>query len=107
MVVQMISVGESTGALDSMLSKIADFFDDEVDAAVGVNFFIRTLLMVFLEDHRALVVAMYLPIFQMALSWEADLPPRTRVSEKSPEGGRQIPIRLPQADNDLKREHVY
>lgn len=68
MVVQMISVGESTGALDSMLSKIADFFDDEVDAAVaGLTALLEPLLMVFLGGAiGALVIAMYLPIFQMA-----------------------------------------
>jgi type IV pilus assembly protein PilC len=68
MVVQMISVGESTGALDSMLSKIADFFDDEVDAAVAaLTALLEPLLMVFLGSAiGALVVAMYLPIFQMA-----------------------------------------
>ena len=68
MVVQMISVGESTGALDSMLSKIADFFDDEVDAAVaGLTAALEPLLMVFLGGAiGAVVIAMYLPIFQMA-----------------------------------------
>jgi len=68
MVVQMISVGESTGALDSMLSKIADFYDDEVDAAVGaLTSLLEPLLMVFLGSAiGAIVVAMYLPIFQMA-----------------------------------------
>jgi type IV pilus assembly protein PilC len=68
MVVQMISVGESTGALDSMLSKIADFFDDEVDAAVaGLTAALEPLLMVFLGGViGAVVIAMYLPIFQMA-----------------------------------------
>lgn len=68
MVVQMISVGESTGALDSMLSKIADFYDDEVDAAVAaLTSLLEPLLMVFLGSAiGALVIAMYLPIFQMA-----------------------------------------
>jgi type IV pilus assembly protein PilC len=68
MVVQMISVGESTGALDSMLSKIADFFDDEVDASVAaLTSLLEPLLMVFLGGAiGAIVVAMYLPIFQMA-----------------------------------------
>ena len=68
MVVQMISVGESTGALDSMLSKVADFYDDEVDAAVAaMTSLLEPLLMVFLGGTiGALVIAMYLPIFQMA-----------------------------------------
>jgi len=68
MVVQMISVGESTGALDSMLSKIADFYDDEVDAAVSaLTALIEPALMVFLGiTIGGLVIAMYLPIFQMA-----------------------------------------
>ncbi len=68
MVVQMISVGESTGALDSMLSKVADFYDDEVDAAVAaLTSLLEPLLMVFLGGTiGALVIAMYLPIFQMA-----------------------------------------
>jgi hypothetical protein len=49
MVIQMISVGESTGALDSMLGKIADFYDDEVDAAVAaLTALLEPLLMVFL-----------------------------------------------------------
>lgn len=68
MVVQMISVGESTGALDSMLGKIADFYDDEVDAAVSaLTSLLEPLLMVFMGTAiGALVIAMYLPIFQMA-----------------------------------------
>lgn len=68
MVVQMISVGESTGALDSMLGKIADFYDDEVDAAVSaLTSLLEPLLMVFMGSAiGALVIAMYLPIFQMA-----------------------------------------
>lgn len=68
MVVQMISVGESTGALDSMLSKVADFYDDEVDASVAaLTSLLEPLLMVFLGGGiGSLVIAMYLPIFQMA-----------------------------------------
>ena len=68
MVVQMISVGESTGALDSMLSKIADFYDDEVDSAVAaLTSLLEPILMVFLGGTiGALVIAMYLPIFRMA-----------------------------------------
>jgi len=68
MVIQMISVGESTGALDSMLSKIADFFDDEVDIAVSnLTSLLEPLLMVFLGVViGGVVISMYLPIFQMA-----------------------------------------
>lgn len=68
MVVQMISVGEATGALDTMLSKIADFYDDEVDAAVdALTSMLEPLLMLFLGGSiGGLVIAMYLPIFQMA-----------------------------------------
>lgn len=68
MVVQMISVGEATGALDTMLNKIADFYDDEVDAAVeALTSMLEPLLMVFLGGAiGGLVIAMYLPIFQMA-----------------------------------------
>jgi type IV pilus assembly protein PilC len=68
MVVQMISVGEATGALDTMLEKIADFYDDEVDTAVAaLTSMLEPLLMVFLGGAiGGLVIAMYLPIFQMA-----------------------------------------
>ncbi|MBM4276430.1 MAG: type II secretion system F family protein [Deltaproteobacteria bacterium] len=68
MVIQMISVGESTGALDSMLTKIADFYDDEVDVAVGnLTALLEPFLMVFLGVViGGVVIAMYLPIFQMA-----------------------------------------
>ncbi len=68
MVVQMISVGEATGAMDAMLNKIADFYDDEVDDAVGnLTAMMEPLLMVFLGTTvGGLVVAMYLPIFKLA-----------------------------------------
>jgi type IV pilus assembly protein PilC len=68
MVVQMISVGEATGALDTMLGKIADFYDDEVDAAVdALTAMLEPFMMVFLGGTiGGLVVSMYLPIFQMA-----------------------------------------
>ncbi|MBU0481592.1 MAG: type II secretion system F family protein [Proteobacteria bacterium] len=67
MVVQMISVGESTGALDAMLEKIADFYDEEVDQAVeNLTAMIEPFMMVFLGGMiGGLVVAMYLPIFEM------------------------------------------
>ncbi len=68
MVVQMISVGEATGALDTMLAKIADFYEDEVDAAVeALTSMLEPLLMLFLGGTiGGLVIAMYLPIFKMA-----------------------------------------
>ena len=68
MVVQMIAVGEATGAMDAMLSKIADFYDDEVDDAVGaLTAMMEPLLMVFLGVVvGGMVVAMYLPIFKIA-----------------------------------------
>ena len=68
MVVQMISVGEATGAMDTMLNKIADFYDDEVDEAVAaMTSMMEPLLMVFLGTTvGGLVIAMYLPIFKLA-----------------------------------------
>jgi type IV pilus assembly protein PilC len=68
MVVQMIAVGEATGALDAMLEKIADFYDAEVDTAVDAfTSMLEPLLMVFLGGAvGGLVIAMYLPVFQMA-----------------------------------------
>ncbi|MDO8426718.1 MAG: type II secretion system F family protein [Deltaproteobacteria bacterium] len=68
MVTQMIAVGESTGALDAMLTKIADFYEDEVDAAVdALTSLIEPLLMAFLGIVvGGLVIALYLPIFQIA-----------------------------------------
>ncbi len=67
MVNHMISVGESTGALDSMLNKIADFYDDEVDAAVAaLTSLIEPFLMVFLGGTVGfIIISMYLPIFKM------------------------------------------
>lgn len=67
MVTHMIAVGESTGALDAMLSKIADFYDDEVDASVSnLTAMMEPLLMVFLGGAVGfIVIAMYLPIFKL------------------------------------------
>jgi type IV pilus assembly protein PilC len=67
MVTHMIAVGESTGALDAMLSKIADFYDDEVDAAVSnLTAMMEPLLMVFLGGAVGfIVISMYLPIFRL------------------------------------------
>lgn len=68
MVVQMINVGEATGALDIMLEKVADFYDEEVDQAVeNMTAMIEPFMMVFLGGMiGGLVIAMYLPIFKMA-----------------------------------------
>jgi len=68
MVVQMIAVGEQTGAMDQMLSKIADFYDDEVEVAVGaLTAMLEPLMMVVLGGTiGGLLVAMYLPIFKIA-----------------------------------------
>lgn len=68
MVVQMINVGESVGALDTMLEKIADFYDEEVDQAVeNLTAMLEPLMMVVLGGMiGGLVVAMYLPIFKIA-----------------------------------------
>ena len=67
MVTQMIAVGESTGALDNMLDKIADFYDEEVDLAVdNLTSMLEPMLMVFLGGSVGfIVVAMYLPIFKL------------------------------------------
>jgi type IV pilus assembly protein PilC len=67
MVVHMINVGETTGALDAMLGKIADFYDDEVDTAVtALTSLLEPMMIVFLGGAvGGLVVAMYLPIFQL------------------------------------------
>jgi type IV pilus assembly protein PilC len=67
MVVHMINVGENTGALDNMLSKIADFYDDEVDTAVNsLTALLEPMMIVFLGVVvGGLVVAMYMPIFKM------------------------------------------
>ncbi|MSQ02219.1 MAG: type II secretion system F family protein [Myxococcales bacterium] len=68
MVCQMVGVGEATGALDVMLSKIADFYDEEVDAAVGsLTAALEPMIMAFLGVVvGGLVIAMYMPIFEMA-----------------------------------------
>jgi len=68
MVCQMIAVGEQSGSIDTMLNKIADFYDDEVDDAVGnLTAMMEPLLMLFLGTTvGGLVIAMYLPIFKLA-----------------------------------------
>ena len=68
MVTQMIAVGEETGAMETMLSKIADFYDEEVDAAVeALTAMLEPLMMVFLGGAvGGMLIAMYLPIFKIA-----------------------------------------
>jgi type IV pilus assembly protein PilC len=68
MVVQMIGVGEATGAMDQMLGKIADFYDDEVDAGVAsLTSLIEPIMMVFLGGVvGGFLISMYLPIFSIA-----------------------------------------
>ncbi len=68
MVCQMIGVGEQSGSIDSMLNKIADFYDDEVDEAVNnLTAMLEPMLMLFLGTTvGGLVIAMYLPIFKIA-----------------------------------------
>jgi len=67
MVVQMVSVGEATGALDAMLSKVADFYEDEVDNAVaGLTALMEPMIIAILGGVIGfIVIAMYLPIFNM------------------------------------------
>ena len=67
MVVQMINVGEQTGGLDEMLSKIADFYDDEVDAAVAALTSVLEPIMIVVMGIviGGMVVAMYMPMFDM------------------------------------------
>jgi type IV pilus assembly protein PilC len=67
MVTQMIAVGEETGALDDMLGKIADFYDEEVDTAVdGLTSIIEPVMIVVMGTMvGGMVMSMYLPIFKM------------------------------------------
>lgn len=67
MVVQMVAIGEATGALDEMLAKIADFYDDEVDAAVeALTAAIEPIMIVFLGGVvGGMVIAMYMPMFSL------------------------------------------
>jgi type IV pilus assembly protein PilC len=67
MVIQMCMIGEETGALDSMLSKVADFFEDEVDDAVeALSSLMEPMIMVVLGTLiGGMVISMYLPIFKL------------------------------------------
>ncbi|MEK6607625.1 MAG: type II secretion system F family protein [Myxococcota bacterium] len=74
MVVQMIGVGEHTGAMDTMLQKIADFYEEEVDVAVdAMTKMMEPLMMVFLGGIvGGVIIAMYMPIFELAGSVKAE-----------------------------------
>jgi type IV pilus assembly protein PilC len=74
MVVQMIGVGEQTGAMDTMLQKIADFYEDEVDVAVAaLTSMMEPVMMVFLGVIiGGLIISMYLPIFELAGNIKVD-----------------------------------
>ena len=67
MVTQMVSIGEESGALDSMLAKVADFFEQEVDDAVdAMSSLIEPMIMVVLGVLiGGMIIAMYLPIFKL------------------------------------------
>jgi type IV pilus assembly protein PilC len=67
MVIQMVAIGEESGALDTMLSKVADFYEEEVDNAVdAMSSLLEPLIMVILGVLiGGLVIAMYMPIFKM------------------------------------------
>jgi type IV pilus assembly protein PilC len=67
MVVQMVSIGEETGALDAMLGKVADFYEQEVDDAVeALSSLMEPMIMVVLGTLiGGMVIAMYLPIFKL------------------------------------------
>ena len=68
MVVQMIGVGEQTGAMDEMLQKIADFYEDEVDTAIAaMTALLEPIMLVFLGGMvGGMLIAMYMPIFEVA-----------------------------------------
>jgi type IV pilus assembly protein PilC len=67
MVTQMVAIGEESGALDAMLGKVADFFEEDVDEAVaGLSSLMEPIIMVILGVIiGGLVIAMYLPIFKL------------------------------------------
>jgi type IV pilus assembly protein PilC len=68
MVVQMVGVGEATGALDAMLSKVAEFYEDEVDNSVASMMSLMEPMIIFILGGVIgfIVVAMYMPIFNLA-----------------------------------------
>ena len=68
MMVQMMAVGEETGSMEVMLTKIAEFYDDEVDVAVGaLTSMLEPVMMVFMGGSiGTILIAMYLPIFKIA-----------------------------------------
>ena len=74
MVVQMVAVGEQTGALDTMLSKVADFYEDETDVAVAsLTSLLEPIMMVMVGSVVGVVlISMYLPIFELAGNIQAE-----------------------------------
>ena len=68
MMVQMVAVGEETGSMEAMLTKVADFYDDQVDAAVGaLTSMLEPVMLVGMGGSvGAILIAMYLPIFTIA-----------------------------------------
>jgi type IV pilus assembly protein PilC len=67
MVVQMIGVGEQTGAMDAMLSKVADFYEDEVDTAVGDMLTLMEPMIIAMlgVSVGGIVISMYMPLFTL------------------------------------------
>ena len=109
MVVQMIAVGEQTGALDTMLSKIADFYEDEVDTAVaGLMKLLEPLLIAFLGVAiGGIVIAMYMPMFTLIGQIGKN---RLRVAGAARGASRRIPRTPPPRHapaNALRRPHAH
>ena len=85
MVIQMVSIGEEAGSLDAMLSKVADFFEAEVDDAVeALSSLMEPMIMVVLGTLiGGMVIAMYLPIFKMGAGrLTQDSGARSRIRDK-------------------------
>jgi len=96
MVCQMISVGEATGALDVMLNKVADFYDEEVDQAVeNLTSMLEPIIILCLAVVvGGLVIAMYMPIFSMAIRVAGTGPAPMMVGSTPTSGGRPRPPRM-------------
>ena len=93
MVVQMLAVGEDTGAMDTMLDKVADFYDHEVEATTeALTALIEPLMIAFLGGIvGAMIVAMYMPIFKIfELVGDPQRPPPARRRPAHPPGERAV-----------------